>query len=145
MNTKFLRASFLLVALSALIPASAEAQKKKSGDLLTREEILASAQKDATAFDAIKVLRPRFFEAPRGQRSLGGSFTNPIAIYIDKIRQPSHDVLYQIPASSIAEVRYLDPSRSQNEYGITANGGALVIKKYQAMSIADSLNKKPPQ
>ena len=39
----------------------------------------------------------------------------------------------------------LDPSRSQNEFGITANGGAIIVRRYVQVSVVDSLNKKPPQ
>jgi hypothetical protein len=48
-------------------------------------------------------------------------------------------------ASSVEDVRYLDPSQSENEYGITANGGAIVIKLSKVRSVPDSLSKKPPR
>ncbi|HEX7937802.1 MAG TPA: hypothetical protein VF483_02350 [Gemmatimonadaceae bacterium] len=137
-------AALLFVAGIAVAPNHARAQKK-TRDVITREEILKSAQANGDLMTAIKALRPHFLEAPRGTRSIGGSGMAPIAIYVDKIRQPDGDVLSQMMANSVAEVRYLDPSRSQNEYGITANGGAIVIRKYVPMSVADSLNKKPPQ
>jgi hypothetical protein len=138
---------FALVAVMALasVPGIAQAQKK-SRDLITREEILASAQKDGDLFNAIKALRPHMLEMPRGIRSMGGTMgTAPLAVYVDKIRQPGGDVLQQILANTVLEVRYLDPNRSQNEFGITANGGAIVIKKYTGQTVADSLNKKPPR
>ena len=77
---------------------------------------------------------------------MGGTYgTAPIAVYVDKVRQPDSEIMLQIKANAVSEVRYLDPNRSQNEFGITANGGAIVIKKYVQVSLADSLNKKPPQ
>ena len=97
-------------------------------------------------FAAIKVLRPHFLEMPRGIRSMGGTYgTAPLAVYVDKIRQPGTDALALMPANSVEEVKYLDPNRSQNEFGITANGGAIIVRKYQQVSLADSLNRKPPQ
>jgi hypothetical protein len=64
----------------------------------------------------------------RGTPSLKGTGTTALSVYVDRTRQPSTDVLRQIVTNTVEEVRYLDPSRSQNEYGLTANGGAIVIK-----------------
>lgn len=146
MITAATRAFALLMVLAlTAAPGTAFAQKKQR-DVITREEIMKSALADADLLTAIKVLRPHFLQAPRGTRTLGGSYMAPIAIYLDKIRQPGGDMLKLLLANSVAEVRYLDPNRSQNEFGITANGGAIVIKRYVATNVADSLNNtKPPQ
>jgi hypothetical protein len=136
----------LIIAAAFLAAPSAALAQKKSRDVITREEILKSAQKDGDLFTAIKMMRPHMLETPRGTRSLGGSYTRVVAVYLDKIRQPGPEVLGEMPANTIAEVRYLDPSRAQNEYGITANGGAIIIKRYVGTSLADSLaGKKAPQ
>jgi hypothetical protein len=146
MNARYIRSLALLVVAALIVGPSAALAQKKSRDVITREEILKSAQKDGDLYTAIKMMRPHMLDTPRGVRSLGGSGTNIIAIYIDKIRQPGPDVLLQMPANTVAEVRYLDPSRSQNEFGITANGGAIIVKRYVAVSLADSLaGKKTPQ
>src|SRR5947209_3929012 len=57
------------IAALPLGPLAANAQKKQR-DLITREEILASAKKDQDLFAAIKSLRPRFLDPPRGVHSL---------------------------------------------------------------------------
>jgi len=144
MNISSIRTTAIIVAMALLATPGAASAQKKQRDVLTRDEILKSAQRDGDLYSAIKVLRPHMVELPRGIRSLGGTYgTAPLAVYIDKIRQPGSDVLQQIMANQIEEVRYLDPNRSQNEFGITANGGAIIIKKYASQSVADSLNKKP--
>ena len=122
--------ALVAIAAVAFAPSGALAQKKQR-DVIARDEILKSAQKDVDLYAAIQVLRPHFLRAPRGTRSLGGSYTSSLAVYIDKIRQPELDVLQQLKANTVAEVRYLDPSRSQNEYGITANGGAIIITLFK--------------
>lgn len=129
------------VVASVTQPSGLQAQKRQR-DLITREEILKSSQKDGDLFQCIKALRPQFLEAPRGVRSLGGTGTAPLAIYVDKIRQSGGDALFLIMANTVAEVRYLDASQSQNEYGLSANGGAIVIKLYRADPDAA---KKPPR
>jgi hypothetical protein len=55
---------------------------------------------------------------------MGGGMMNPILVVIGNRRGDSL-LLEQLPAR---EVRYLDPNRAQNEYGIRANGGAIVVK-----------------
>lgn len=126
-----MRSTFVIVAavlaVITLAPDHASAQKR-SRDRLTNEEIVGSAFKDKPLFDALRALKPHFVEPPRGTRSIGGSFTQPLVIYVDGIKAPGGDVLQTLMAADVQEVRYLDPTRSQNEYGITANGGALQIK-----------------
>lgn len=138
----WIRTSVLLVAFVMAVPGAADAQKKQR-DVITREEILKSAMPEGPLFAAIRELRPHMLEMPRGVRSLGGAGTAPLAVYVDRIRQPGVDALAQITANTVAEVRYMDPTRSQNEFGITANGGAIVIKTYVASRVTDSLVKKP--
>jgi len=128
----------------ASAPSGARAQKKQR-DVITRAEILNSTLKDQDLLAVIKVLRPHFLKAARGPLSLGGTRTSALSVYVDRSRQTGTDVLSQMMASSVEDVRYLDPSQSENEYGITANGGAIVIKLSKVRSVPDSLSKKPPR
>ena len=121
----------LAVGMLAAAPGTAQAQKK-SRDVITQEEIDKSGQKDQDLIAAIRSLRPHFFEAPRGVRSFGGGAINPVVVYVDGIRQTGLDALQTLMAKDVREVRYLDPSRSQSEYGINANGGAIVVKTLTA-------------
>ncbi len=129
-------------AVVAVAPSSSLAQKK-SRDLITREEILKSYQANLDVFAVIRALRPHFLAAPRGVRSLGGGGTAALAVYVDRIRQTGVDQLRQMMAASVEEIRYLDPTRSESEYGITANGGAIVVKRYKATSALDTLRRPP--
>ena len=97
---------------------------------------MASAHKDVDLFQAIRGLRPHFLQPPRGARSMGGSGMSPTAVYVDGHRQTGTDALVEIPAANVEEVRYLEPSRAENEFGISANGGAIVVKR---------VKDKPPQ
>src|SRR5688500_20127307 len=65
-----LKAGVLMMAAAvSLVPAAAEAQKKDR-NLITREEIITSAQKDGDLYQAIRSLRAHFLNKPRGQRSM---------------------------------------------------------------------------
>jgi hypothetical protein len=114
-------------AFLTLAPTESFAQKKQK-DVITREEIEKSGQKDLDLLQAIKALRPQFLEGPRGVRTMGGGAIYPTILVVDGRRMGELDGLSQIMAMDVREVRYLDPSKSQNEYGINANGGAVVVK-----------------
>lgn len=117
-------------ALLALQPSESLAQKKQR-DVITNEEIAKSAQKDGDLLTAIKALRPNFLEPPKGLRTLGGGMQYPLLVVVDGRRGDS-EALVQLKAIEAKEVRYLEPSRAQNEFGITANGGAIVVKLMNA-------------
>ena len=132
----------LLVAAGAVLaatPADAGAQKK-SRDRLTSEEITRASLTDQDLFTAIRSLKPHFLETPRGVRSIGGGMQYPLVVYVDGRKASGPDVLVSIRADAVDEVRYLDPTKSQNEYGITANGGAIQVKLSTRTAAAE---KKP--
>jgi hypothetical protein len=133
--------SVLAVALAvvAAAPSAASAQKRQR-DLITRAEIL-KAHEDQDLFVAVKALRPHFLVPPRGLRTLGGAPIGEVAVYVDGIRQLGVETLRSIIANTVLEVRYLDPSKSQNDYGITANAGAIIVKRW--VTGADSVTRKP--
>lgn len=138
-----MRFGYSLIVGAALLlgamPADVHAQKK-SRDKLTNAEIMESAFKDQDLLTAIRGLKPQFLEAPRGVRTIGGGMQYPLVIYIDGRKAPGLDAVFSIRAQDVHEVKYLDPTKSQNEYGITANGGALQVKLIQR---AISEEKKP--
>src|SRR5690349_20829166 len=120
------RSTLLVVACLSAAPAVLHAQKQQR-DVITRDEIQKSAQKDLDLFQAIRSLRPRFFEGRPGVRTLGGSRPAEVVVYVGRVPQGGIDALKNIPASSVDEVRYLDPTRSESEYGSLARGGAIVV------------------
>ena len=122
---RFLLLAALFLAGSASV---AEAQKKKQKDLISRIEIDSSAFKDQDAFAMIKGLRPHFFERPKGVRSFGGANIAGLLLVIDNVRQDDIGMLKGMRAVDVQEARYLDPDRSQNEYGAMYNGGAIIVK-----------------
>lgn len=127
-----IRLVFVLLFASVLVvllPDSAHAQKRQR-DRITREEIESSPHKNLDAFQLIRNLRPHFLEPPKGVRSFGGSNAPfmPIALYVDGRKDTGIDALKIMDPLTIEEVRYLDPTRSENEFGPTAANGAVVVK-----------------
>ncbi len=129
----------------AIAPTTAHAQKR-SRDLITREEIDAPAQKEQDIYALIRVLRPHFLEKARGVRTLGNSSTK-MGVYVDGVRETDFNALKNILASTVEEVRYLDPSRAESEYGQEANGGAVLVKRLVMTRPATAPHDttKPPQ
>jgi hypothetical protein len=111
----------------ALSPGEAGAQKKNR-DVITREEILNSPQKDQDILQVIRSLRPHFLAPPRGTRSLGGGMPLPTVLYINGNKSGELDGLKYIMAADVIEVRYLDAAKAQDEYGMDHSGGAVQVK-----------------
>lgn len=142
---RFSSAALLLtLALFEVVPSSLEAQQKKSRDLITREDIDASAQKDQDIYEVIRALRPHFLAPARGIRTLGNS-TSRMSLYVDGARESDFNALKNIMASSVLEVRYLDPTQSESEYGSAANGGAVSVTRIKGNGDISPPALKPPQ
>jgi hypothetical protein len=137
-----LTALLLSGGLLSTVPSPAHAQKK-SRDLITREEIENSPQKDQDIYSVIRSLRPHFLAPARGVRTLGNS-TSRMSLYVDGVRETDAAVLKNIMASAVAEVRYLDPTQSESEYGPEANGGAVIVKRLRAGADSTAPVSKPP-
>jgi len=139
----------LAAAWLASTPVESAAQKRQR-DRITREEILGSPQRDLDLYQVVRALRPKFLEPRPGTRSLGGAYAgNPVAVYVDGVRETGIDALRTLSAAAVDEVRYLDPTRSENEFGPQASGGALVVKLYRAAkvqpeAVRDSTPPPPP-
>jgi len=151
-----LRAGFVALMLfggaMAVAPRQAAAQKKPQRDLVTREELLASAQSEQDLYSALRSLRPRFLEPPKGIRSIAGnSVQYPTAVVVDNKPMGGLETLQSIVASTVDEVRYLEPSKAGTEYGDRANGGAVVVKLFKPkatkpkVSVVDSVPAKTPR
>lgn len=127
--------------LLATSPSEGLAQKRQR-DVISRDEIMSSAQKDRDLFQVIRALRPHFLQAPKGIRTLGGSMgIAPLAVYVEGRRETGVESLNVLAAKDVQEVRYLDPARSENQFGIAANGGALVVKLHTNTAVSAKVSK----
>lgn len=132
-------ALLLLVGGGVALPEDAQAQKKQR-DLITREEILESAQKNGDLYAAIRSLRPHFLQPPRGARSMGmernaaggyvqgsGAKAPAALLYVNENRLGDLDGLKGILAADTYEVRYLEPAKAEERFGVEAAGGAVMV------------------
>ena len=121
----------LAAAPIALTAGTADAQKRQR-NVITREEIMASAHKEQDIYQVIRSLRPHFLQLPAGTRTLGNSRPNELTIAVDGKRETDVNALRTIIAKAVEEVRYLDPVQSENEFGPRSKGGAVLVKLYDA-------------
>ncbi|MDZ4674317.1 MAG: hypothetical protein SGI84_07680 [Gemmatimonadota bacterium] len=134
---KGLRASWALAVMTLVGGAgvaNAQAEPRRQArdrDVITRAELVESAQKNQDLLKAVKSLRAHFLRPPPGVRSMTGPPPNAIQLYVDGIRQAEVESLILIPTIDAEEVRYLEPGKAQDMYGITHNGGAILVKKYR--------------
>jgi hypothetical protein len=104
---------------------------KQLRDVLTRSEIMSSTATELDLYQAIRSLRPNFLSAPPGVRSPASRASMATVVFVDRVRQAGIETLHALPASSVEEVRYLDPTASQSEFGPSVSGGALLVKMYK--------------
>jgi hypothetical protein len=141
MTKSALLSPLLLAGIALGIAPDQGLAQKRERDLITRAEILASAQKEQDLWFLIRSLRPHFLAPPRGIRSMAGGVTAPIAVYINGTRAGDLGHLRLVAAINVEEVRYLDPSKAENEFGLSHSGGAIMVKLVRAAE----LERKPPE
>ena len=122
----------LMVAALGGSVNTVEAQKRQR-DVITREELVAVDRQGMDVYQAIRNLRPHFLAPPRGNRTMGGYTPAPTVLYVDGLRQGELESLKMMMVTNVEEIRYLEPSKAQEEYGMSHSGGAVLIK----------LNKSP--
>lgn len=141
MKTRLAVAALALASAGfALVPAEAVAQKRDR-DKITREEILNSSQKERDLLVVIRGLRPHFVAPPRGVRSMGGR-TGAAVLYVNGNKMGDLSMLRQILATDVFEVRYMDPSKAENEFGIGHSGGAVLVTLVKGIKSGDRIT--PP-
>lgn len=127
----FIRLALVVGLAVAALPNDALSQKRQR-ERITHQEIAASPQREMDLYQVIRNLRPFYLEAPRGVRTLGGSATVLPVVVVDGKRDTGIDALRDIRAMDVEEVRYLDPAKSESEYGPRANGGAVLVRLRKA-------------
>ena len=107
-------------------PPANGAPSPRDRELLTHAEIVSASREGSDLYETLQALRPHFLQPPLGIQR--GSAPQGTAVYVDARRVGGIEVLRNIFAGRVEEVRYLGPTQSQNELGPTASLGALMIK-----------------
>jgi len=119
---------------SSLILATACSQamqgvQEKERNIITTEEIQAAQA--ATAYDVIAKLRGNFLRS-RGQNSVLLKQPKEPTVYLDEVEYGTVASLRQIPASTIAEIRFIEGNDAMRKYGSNHVSGVIQIyTRYQ--------------
>jgi hypothetical protein len=106
---------------------SAPVRQRKDPNVITEEEL--ASRSTLTARQVIEQLRPQFLRI-RGTTTLGNAQTaDVIWVYFDGTRMGTVEVLNNIGAHEIREIRYLNPSEATNRYGTGHVQGAILVTR----------------
>lgn len=117
--------------LSAQDSAAATATKspskpKRRPDVISIEEIDPIRTEVTTAYDLVQRLRPNFLRG-RGPTSFGSNAIPVPRVVVDGTPRGQLDLLKQIPAMTIREVRYLKATDASIQFGTGYDGGAILV------------------
>ena len=122
------RTALMTVTLAALGNGANEVEaQKRQRDVITREELVAIDRQGLDAYQAIRQLRPHFLAPPRGNRTMRGEQTTAM-LYVNGLKQGDVESLRMMMVTNVEEVRYLDPGKATEEYGMTHSTGVLLVK-----------------
>lgn len=122
------------VSVTSLLLAMACTQamqgvEEKERNVITTDEIQAAQA--TTAYDVIAKLRGNFLRS-RGQNSVLLKQPREPTVYLDEAEYGSIASLKQIPASTIAEIRFIEGNDAMRKYGSNHVSGVIQIyTRYQ--------------
>lgn len=131
----------LLAALGTACASTAESGGvQRSSDVISAEEI-ATIQV-STAYEIVQRLRPQFLRArgtttvrnagPEGRPTGGPAQTGTeLVVYVDNVRLGGVEVLHNIAALRVRDIRYVSASDATTKYGSGHTGGALEVRTRQ--------------
>jgi hypothetical protein len=126
-------ALLLVLAASCAKPAttaggstSGSARVRKDPNVISRAELEDPAIAGTDALTAIRQLRPAFFRT-RGPQSLRNQTAGLVQISRDYGPLRPVEELSQVELRTVQEIRYLSAVEAQSRFGITANGGPVIV------------------
>ena len=105
---------------------SSATTQRGGGDVITSEELAKVAHNDLYA--AINQLRPTFL-VTRGASSFGNGAPEVVQVYVDGVRRGDLQVLHQINAIDVKEVRHLSSTEATQRFGTGNTMGAIVVTR----------------
>ena len=110
------------VVVAACASSAEDRGRRHNPDVITAEEIAATNV--ATAFEVVERLRPQFLRT-RGPSS--ALLETRITVFQDNMNLGGIDMLRQIRAADVQEIRYLSASDATTRFGSGHPAGAIVV------------------
>jgi hypothetical protein len=118
-----------IVFATMAVGAPLHAQRKS--DLLSADEIIRSKGSVSTAYDAVAMLRPRWFARRELARLPGRSTDTPqeitVRVYLNDHSMGGADYLKTIPAEQVQELRWMSQNEAASRFGPTDGQAAIVV------------------
>ena len=119
-----------LLVLSVVVAAGAPVHAQRRSDVITAAQIDSVVGKGATAYDAVRTLRPRWLEAREVVTT--GRQDDPFGltgahVYVNDHDAGDTDFLKTIPVEIVAELRWLSANQAASRFG-PASAPAIVVK-----------------
>lgn len=95
----------------------------RSTNIITAAEI-QQATGLSTAYDAVQRLRPQFLRV-RGPSTIMGS--ESVVVIVDGMQRGGPDVLREISATDVKEIRYVNARDATTKYGTGVNQGVIEV------------------
>lgn len=127
---RFIRAASLLGGLGIVAACASQGtgtSDNRRTDVISRSEIVESGA--STALEVVEMLRPQFL-LPRGGTSIrdGAGGGQPPQVFVDGLELGGPDVLREIPASTVVEIRYERNRDTETRLGSGQYGGVIHVK-----------------
>ena len=120
----------LLVMTAAVAGACGSARTPstaiRNSDVITAEELERS--NIGSAYHVIERLRPRFLRV-RGPSSVTNAAADRVVVYVDNTRMGYVDVLRDMQATDILEIRYLNAADATSRFGTGHTAGAILVAR----------------
>ena len=115
----------------AIVTSDAQPQassERRNRDVITKEEMQSAAMGSQSVLEVVKALRPSFLTV-RGVHAAGDSQTGTVHASIDGNRLVVLDELRTIMASTVVEIRFLNPAAAMQKFGGSAREGPVILVK----------------
>jgi hypothetical protein len=122
-------AGLLALGVSACSAATQQPIRGGQRDLITLEEIKASKNSTANAWDFIATARPQYLR-DRGVGSFNDTSPVRALVYLDGSMLGDLRTLRSINMTSVMEIRYMSGADATTRYGMNHSGGVILIKTH---------------
>lgn len=113
-----------LAAACAGTSGPTRASTPANPDVITEAELAEHA--NTPVRQAIQRLRPQFLRS-RGASSINRTSVDVMAVYLGNSRMGGPEVLDQVRAGDLREIRYMSPTDATQRYGLNHTAGAIVL------------------
>ncbi len=121
-----LHAALVALTLTSFACASAGAGgSQRSGNTLTREEVLAASVQ--TAYDAVARLRPQWLQS-RGPMSVRSGGSAAPAVFMDGQQYGSLDALRDIRSTDVESIEFIGAADATTRYGTGYPAGIIMVR-----------------